>query len=88
MANGLITVHMSDYPAVESETNQLSPSLLQQEGGGVTDWSGLRNTGADGDSLGPLTRTTASMCGHQMSPQLPHDHPQKQGVAACGSIQC
>ncbi len=42
------------------------------------------DTGPVGHSLGP-SPGQLPVCGHQVSPQLPTDHPQEQGGPACGS---
>ncbi len=67
--------------SIEPKENQQSPGSLQHEGEGVClVWT----TGPVGHSLGPSPRQLP-VCGHQVSPQLPTDHPQEQGGQACGS---
>ena len=77
-----------DYNIIEHPKNQKRINCLQiycsmKERG--CDWLGTLeqlDTHLDPD------QDNCQYAGHQVSPQLPHDHPQEQSGAACGSTLC
>ena len=68
----------------EPEKNQPTNGVLQNEGERL--WL-VRDTGAAGHSLGP-SPGQLPVCGHQVSPQLPKNHPQEQPGRPSSSTLC